>query len=360
MTNLLVTQLEEDTEAICYDDGRMVGTPGHERARLHLRQRLADIGCQPYIGESFELSYRFKHTQFWNLAGRIPGSNPALAPLLIGAHYDSVIPHPCADDNAAAVAIALQAGRMLAGLRTLERDVIIAIFDTEEPPYFRNGGMGSQRFYEDHVLGQREIHAAIIMDLVGHDISVPAGLLSHVPGIGGLADLFPGLAQKDMAVPGLSSILWVTGSESHKDLAGVLESIGQPRDLKIVPTLNEYVGDLSDHGIFRQHGVPYYFLSCGRWAHYHSPTDTPDRLNYHKMAAITHYVVQLVENLSARSLPGRKGYEQTCDTIELESAFLRRSLGMLYAPAMRWAGVKDVTTRDRMSQFVDKLLSTGI
>lgn len=35
----------EDTEAICYADGRKVGTPGHERARAHLVQRLMDMGC---------------------------------------------------------------------------------------------------------------------------------------------------------------------------------------------------------------------------------------------------------------------------------------------------------------------------
>jgi Zn-dependent M28 family amino/carboxypeptidase len=46
---------------------------------------------------------------FCNLAGVIPGSNPHLAPLLVGAHYDSVIAAPCADDNAAAVAIAFSA-----------------------------------------------------------------------------------------------------------------------------------------------------------------------------------------------------------------------------------------------------------
>ena len=44
----------------------------------------------------------------------------------------------------------------------------------------------------------------------------------------------------------------------------VLEAAGVSKGLKLVPTLNRYVGDMSDHGIFRQHGVPYFFLSCGR------------------------------------------------------------------------------------------------
>ena len=39
----LAALLREDTEAICYADGRKVGTEGHERARVHLMQRLAEI-----------------------------------------------------------------------------------------------------------------------------------------------------------------------------------------------------------------------------------------------------------------------------------------------------------------------------
>ena len=44
----------------------------------------------------------------------------------------------------------------------------------------------------------------------------------------------------------------------------VLEAAGVSKGLKLVPTLNRYVGDMSDHGIFRENGVPYFFLSCGR------------------------------------------------------------------------------------------------
>jgi hypothetical protein len=36
---------------------------------------------------------------FCNLVGVIKGRNPRLAPILVGAHYDSAIAAPCADDN---------------------------------------------------------------------------------------------------------------------------------------------------------------------------------------------------------------------------------------------------------------------
>lgn len=99
-TRATVRQLRADVEAICFPRGRMVGSPGHRKARKVLCARLDEIGCVPYRGDSFELPYQRKGQSFCNLIGVIPGSNPRLAPLLVGAHYDSAIAAPCADDNA--------------------------------------------------------------------------------------------------------------------------------------------------------------------------------------------------------------------------------------------------------------------
>ena len=55
---------------------------------------------------------------------------------------------------------------------------------------------------------------------------------------------------------------------------------------------------MSDHHVFRTHGIPYLFLSCGRWKHYHQPSDTPARLNYVKMARISHLLVDMTVKLA--------------------------------------------------------------
>jgi hypothetical protein len=54
-----------------------------------------------------ELSYKSGGNTFSNLVAVLPGKDRNLKPILVGAHYDSVISSFCADDNAAAVAIAL-------------------------------------------------------------------------------------------------------------------------------------------------------------------------------------------------------------------------------------------------------------
>src|SRR5262245_6198545 len=105
--------LRSDTEALATPDGRRVGTPGHARARRYLSDRMLAIGLTPYRGDDFELPYARDGQKFHNLVGVVRGTTPGLNPVLIGAHYDSIISAASADDNAAAVAIALAAAEAL-------------------------------------------------------------------------------------------------------------------------------------------------------------------------------------------------------------------------------------------------------
>lgn len=144
--------LRTDVEAICLREGRTVGSVGHAQVRAYLEPRLAEIGLRPYRGETFALGYRNVRgrTDSHNLVGVIPGRDRRLPPLLVGAHYDSVIPAPCADDNAAAVAIVLSAAALLSAMSPA-RDVVIALFDAEEPPQFLGPRPGSARLHLMHV-----------------------------------------------------------------------------------------------------------------------------------------------------------------------------------------------------------------
>ena len=347
-------------EPIALPNGRRVGSPGHAVAEKCIEARLREIGCVPYRGDSFRLPYTVGRTDFVNLVGSIPAANPTRSrPLLVGAHYDSVINAPCADDNAAAVAIALAVGQMAADHRSLDRDVVIAIFDAEEPPHFHNAAMRSTRFHEDQ-MDERGVHAAIIMDLVGHNLSLPAGMiLSRIPGLRWIPERFPSLAGKDWRLPFIHNLLFMTGAESHPALAAVVGKHRRPKGLKVVPTLNRYIGDMSDHGAFRKGGVPYLFLSCGHWMHYHQKTDTPDRLSYGKMAAITALVFSLLGDLDGMELR-RTGTEQFNDTFELERECLRRGFGPLHGFVLRRFGLKEIRSREDMDAVVNGLTGLGL
>jgi hypothetical protein len=338
----LAASLRADVVGLCLPEGRVVGSSGHDEARRFLLRRIDELGLEHYDGR-YEHPYDCGEFELANVLATIPGRDRDLPPIIIGAHYDSVIPAPCADDNGAAVAIALAlAGRISAG--ELPRDVVLGFFDGEEPPYYLSPAMGSVRFYEDQ-MDDRGVHAAVVMDLVGHDVPVeqinPLGFA--VPGTGRLRDL-----------------LVMTGAESHPALEGVVRRVETPDRLRLVATVNDNVGDMSDHAVFRWNREPFLFFSCGRWQHYHEPTDTPDRLNYEKMARTTAYLQALLRPLAEADLARRPIESELADTTRLEIETLESTFGPLMPLVRRAAGVGRLRTREELGRVVDLIRRMGL
>lgn len=289
----MIEQLREDVAALAKPGTREVGSTGHEEARSYLQERLESLGVPGYGGQGYEWPYEVGGQRFVNVFAQVPGQDAAASPVLIAAHYDTCGAQPGADDNAAAMAIALAVGERLLA-EPAERRVILAFFDAEEPPYYLSPAMGSIHFHENQ--RTEDIHCPLVMDLVGHDTPIM----------------------------GLGDALFLTGMESDPGLAEVIQRAQPPEGIRPVPSLNRYIGDQSDYHIFRVNRRPYLFLTCARWEHYHAPTDTPEKLNYDKMAHIAAYLETLVRETALQPLEGPfEGYDPT--PVELE--FLRRAVG---------------------------------
>ena len=293
-----MSTMQQTVETLATEAGRMISTAGHIAAREYLVERLGTTdGVEP-SGDGFVLAYGDQSVGLANVMARIPGPNPEREPVVLGAHYDTCGPLPGADDNAAAVAILLElAPRIVAA--QLERPVVLAFFDGEEPPCFLTEDMGSTHWYTH----QREgaVHCAVVLDLMGHDV----------------------------AIPGLEDLVFVTGMETDPGLAVVLGDGPEVDGVRLVPTLNRYIGDMSDHHAFREDGRPYLFFSCGRWEHYHMRTDTPEKLNYEKMAAFAELLFAILPAICAQALTGPfEGY----DSAPTECRFMNRSLGAMLEP----------------------------
>ncbi len=318
--NSIRDDLEKDVRAIALEGGRPVGSLGHQRAKDYLHARMTSLGLEPYRDGRLDLPFEVAGQSFCNLIGVLRGSDPHADPILIGAHYDTCGAQPGADDNAAAVAITLRSVPILREQK-LERDVIIAIYDSEEPPWFLSDQMGSRHFYNHQRTG--EIHFSLVMDLVGHDVPLP----------------------------GFEDMLFITGMESDPGLEPVIQAL-RPDGIRFVPTLTSYIGDLSDYHSTRLDRRPYLFLSCGHWEHYHEVSDTPDKLNYDKIAAILQLVVDACTEAARRRLSGPfEGYE----TLATEIRFMSQAFG----PVISQLGLT-LEERTDVDQLVRFLLVSGL
>ncbi len=275
-------------ERLCAPDmaGRAPGTPGGARAREVVVEAFTAAGLAP-AGEGGWLQEIPGVGA--NVLGRLPGAGPlAERCVLVGAHYDHLgtradgAVYWGADDNAAAVAILPEVARLLAG-RPLARQVLFVAFDAEEPPHFMAGSMGSMRYARGPLVPLDRTDTMLCMDLVGHAIGPPG---------------FPEAVRRSLLVLGAER---GEGTPALVDAAAARAAARGgvfPRrlDLDMVPAL-------SDYHAFDEAGVPTLFLTCGRWEHYHEPTDTPDRLDYDKVAATAAFLADLVEALACRPGP---------------------------------------------------------
>jgi Peptidase family M28 len=260
--------------------GRAPGTPEGIAARVRIVEELRAAGASPAGTDGYLQDVPGCGA---NVLAEVAGDGPlAGRTIVVAAHYDHLgkrfdgAVYWGADDNAAAVAILVEVGRDVALRRRPGRRVLLAAYDGEEPPHFLGSTMGSMYHVAHPTVPLASIDAMVCMDLCGHAIGpegLPAAVRDSLFVFG--AELSPGAGElvERAAIPG-----------------GVY-----PRraDLDLLPPL-------SDYHAFREAGVPVLFLTCGRWRHYHQPTDTPDRLDYDKVVGTVDYLAGLVQLLRER------------------------------------------------------------
>lgn len=225
---------------------------------------------------------------FGTLVAELPGDGPEL--VVLGAHYDSAYDAPGADDNASGVAAMLEVSRLLAG-RRLPRTVRFYAWANEEPPCFQRACMGSAR---SAALARERgdvLRAVLALDSVGYYDDTPGSQAYPVP----FGLLFPDRADFVAVVGDLRSAGLV------RDVAGRLRSAGSlPVSAAATPAFISGV-DWSDHWSFWQQGWPAVMLTDMppfRNPHYHELTDTPDTLDFDRLARFAAALTVTVEGLA--------------------------------------------------------------
>jgi hypothetical protein len=121
------------------------GSPRNVQVRQFIVRRLAELGLTPHVQTTqvvSALNPRVAGTVH-NVVGRLPGTDPTRAVLLL-AHYDSVPTAAGAADDGSGVASLLEAARALTAGPAPRNDVIFLFTDGEE-----EGLLGAQGFLHD-------------------------------------------------------------------------------------------------------------------------------------------------------------------------------------------------------------------
>jgi Zn-dependent M28 family amino/carboxypeptidase len=225
-----------------------------------------------------------------NIEAEIRGAGRPGEVVIVGAHYDSAPESPGADDNASGVAAMLALARSFAGTRPA-RTLRFVGFTNEEPPYFWRDEMGSLVYAKKCRRQGDRVVAMLSIESVGFYSTSPAS--QHYPA--GLSLLYPSTGD---FVAFVGNIL--SRSLVHETLrvfrgAGALPSVGAA-----VPNAIPGAG-WSDHWSFWQQGFPGIEITdtaLYRNPYYHTPQDTPDRLDYDRLTRFTWAMQAVIGQLS--------------------------------------------------------------
>lgn len=223
--------------------------------------------------------YRLDPGRYRNVVGLRRGSDPLAGAIVIGAHYDAFSGTPGADDNASGVAVLLELARTLPEVEP-ERTHYLVAFSTEEPPFFSTDGMGSYVFARRLKREEVDVILMISLDLVGY--------YSDAPG----SQRFPSPLFRLM-YPGRGNFVAVigdgqSGAAIQRTKRGLMAAGELPVHSFRAPAGYDLVR-LSDHSSFRRLGLPGVQVTDTafmRYPAYHQPEDTPEKLDYERMAEL--------------------------------------------------------------------------
>jgi Zn-dependent M28 family amino/carboxypeptidase len=199
--------------------------------------------------------------------------------LLLGAHYDSVLGSPGANDNASGVAALLEIARMFHAVEPVLTVRFVA-FVNEEPPFFWSRQQGSMVYAEAARRRGDDIRLMASLETIG--------CYSDQPGSQSYPPLFR------FFYPNRGNFIGIVSDfGSRPAMQRLAEAFRAQSDfpLQTVSTFRFIPGvSWSDHRSFWRHGYPAVMVTDTafyRYRHYHASTDTTDKLAFPKLAQVT-------------------------------------------------------------------------
>jgi Zn-dependent M28 family amino/carboxypeptidase len=289
---LLAAELSRDVHELA---GPLLGrnqfnVPKLRECESFLTRELERAGLQvtrhPYTCEGFEVA---------NFHAEVRGTASPNEIVVFGAHYDCVElkhgPCPAANDNGSGVATVLAIARRLANTKP-RRTIRFALWVNEEPPFFYTDQMGSYVDARRSKSLNENIVAMLTPETLGYYSDKSDSQAYPVPGMGLLYPTvgdFIAFIGMDNAGPLIKDC--VRFFRAHAKFPSI--GAGLPG---IVPMVGA-----SDHWSYWRCGYPALMITdtaLFRYPFYHTPDDTPDKIDFPRFARVVDGLEHVVRELA--------------------------------------------------------------
>jgi hypothetical protein len=237
-------------------------------------------------------TYSARGRQYVNLEVEIRGATTPDEIVVVGGHYDTAFGAPGADDNASGVAAVVELARAFAGT-TPRRTLRFVAFSTEEPPNFPSADMGSRHYADAAAARGERIVAMLSIESIGYYDVEPGSQRYPFP--------------LNLAYPNTGDFIGFVGNLKSRPL--LRRAIAAFRAHTPFPTQGAaapwWVPGVwwSDHWAFWRKGYPAIMITDTapyRNVFYHTAADTPDKLDYARMARVVTGLTAVVHDLVSR------------------------------------------------------------
>jgi Zn-dependent M28 family amino/carboxypeptidase len=212
---------------------------------------------------------------------------------VVGAHYDSRAGAVGANDNGSGVAAVLELARLLKAFRPAnDVELRLVLYVNEEEPYARTEQMGSVVHAGSLAKAGRQVTAMLSLETIGYYSDQAGSQRYPFP----LSLFYPSTGDFIAFVANLRS-----RSLLHRVIGSFRNRVAFPSEGTAAP---ESISDIgrSDHWSYWRHGWPALMVTDTapfRYAHYHTMRDTPDKLDYERLARVVEGLEGVVRDLAA-------------------------------------------------------------
>ena len=284
-----------------------------ERLAAHVTKLAGEIGerhvwrgralddAANYIEERFQ-EFRYvprieevDNTGARNILVDLHGTRTQKRILVIGAHYDSRLFTPGADDNASGVAMLLELARAFSGRRQPLTLRFIA-FTNEERPFFGTPRMGSRVSAERSRVAGEEIAGMYSLEMLGFYADAKGS--QRYPRV--VRSLYPDAGNFVAFIGNFSSRSFLLQSLEAFRAQALFPSEGLSMPQLLVPGIRR-----SDHSSYWAYDYPAVMITDTadyRNPNYHMHTDTPDTLDYNRMAILLEGLIAMIEAQAAEAI----------------------------------------------------------